>query len=154
MTFGNNTLNNFIWFFLLSLRRIPSSYSIFPDTKEIEFGVNVFWICYHYESKRSKKFWNFHNCGLWCGLRQIWVLPSPVGWYFKIKLRHWFKTLETIYLHELLCSKIKKNPVSVPGVTKNYTSVYPLKFEKKSLRNAIHIESILKFIVHLSLRRQ
>ena len=96
----------------------------------------------------------FHKCSVWCGVREISVSPSPVGWYFKIKLRHWFKTLETIYLHELLCSKIQKNPVSVPGGTKSYTSEYPLKFEKKSLRNAIHIESILTFIVHLSLRRK
>ena len=41
---------------------------------------------------------------------------------------HWFETLEITCLHDVLCSKIKKNTDSAPGVAKSYTSKYPLIF--------------------------
>ena len=52
-------------------------------------------------------------------------------------LRYWFETLEITYLHEVICSKVKKNPDSVPGVAKRDTLAYPLIFEKKIVLNTI-----------------
>ena len=135
--------------------RFPLAKMLFQANMKIEFNFNVSWITYHYKSKQFKK-WkilNFHNSDLWCGLKQLKVLPRPLRWYFELQLRQETYLSEVTYLHKCLCSKIKKNADPGRGVAKCYKSEYPLTFEKKCALNDIH-SKISKYIVHLSFRTQ